>query len=150
MKKSIGEILKESRKKYKLSAKFVCEQLEIVDGIKISPTTLYGYENNYREPDIHTLLALCDMYDLDDLLVTFGYSSQKDYDDDSEQELKQSEKEEKILLLFNTLNPVGQQKAVDYVEDLAGNEKYCKPFKGKSKPRAPSATSGDDEKPEEE
>lgn len=55
-----------------------------------------------------------------------------------------------LKLFYAKLNLEGQKKVYEYANDLAGNEKYCKPFKGKSKPRAPSATSGDDEKPEEE
>ncbi len=49
---------------------------------------------------------------------------------------------------FDKLNEAGQQKAVDYVEDLAGNEKYRKPAEDVAEPDTP--TSDPDEKPDKE
>ena len=46
---------------------------------------------------------------------------------------------------FMKLNSDGQQKAYEYIQDLAGNEKYRKLAED-----TPITTSGDDEKPEEE
>ena len=94
--------------------------------IKISPQTLYGYENNYRKPDANILLALCDIYDLDNLLVTFGYSSREEEAQDSEENLKRSEDEEKLFLAFNKLNEAGQKKAIERVEELTEIPKYQK------------------------
>ena len=51
---------------------------------------------------------------------------------------------------FYKLNEAGQQKAADYVEDLAGNEKYRKPAEDVSQSDTPIDTSGDDEKPDKE
>ncbi len=50
---------------------------------------------------------------------------------------------------FYKLNEAGQQKAADYVEDLAGNEKYRKPAEDVSQSDTPIDTSAD-EKPDEE
>lgn len=35
---------------------------------------IYGWENGQSQPDADTLLLLCEIYQIDDILGTFGYS----------------------------------------------------------------------------
>ena len=60
----LGQELKSARKRKGYSVKYVCEQLEGL-GITIAPSTLYGYENNQRIPDIMTYSFLQVIYEDD-------------------------------------------------------------------------------------
>lgn len=122
-KKPVSQILKEHRKKHKLSAKFVCDYLKSVDGISISPPTLYGYENGHRKPTPETLLALCDLYSIDNLALEFGFSTVKELDEAEDLEF---EKSEKLNKAFYSLNEKGQSIAVERIEELAKIPDYQK------------------------
>ncbi len=122
--KSIGEIIKQRRKELRMSAADVCDILKETDNIKISVSTLYGYENGYRKPAPETLLALCDMYDLDNVLASFGYANPQDESADSEDNFLQSEMEERIIVALNKLNALGQEEAVKRVEELTEIQRY--------------------------
>lgn len=74
--KLIPEFLKNTRNSQKLSVEFVVEQLKKFD-IKLSTKTLYGYENGVSMPDAYTLLALCSIYNIDDIMLELGYKSKK-------------------------------------------------------------------------
>ncbi len=74
--KLIPEFLKTTRNSKNLSVEFVVEQLKKFD-IKLSTKTLYGYENGVSMPDAYTLLALCSIYDIDDIMLELGYKSKK-------------------------------------------------------------------------
>ena len=71
-KEEIAKVLKESRQRAGLSAKEVIEKLRLHD-IKVSPKTLYGWESGHSQPNADTLLLLCDIYGIDDILRAFGY-----------------------------------------------------------------------------
>lgn len=81
----IGSLLKNKRKELKLSVKYVTEALSKYN-INISEKTLYGWENNYRQPDADAFLILCLIYNITDVLSYFA-------DTTHSEEISQSEKE---------------------------------------------------------
>jgi transcriptional regulator with XRE-family HTH domain len=72
-KEEIAKVLKEYRQRTGMSAKKVIEKLSLHD-IKVSPKTLYGWESGHSQPDADTLLLLCNIYGIDDIMLAFGYS----------------------------------------------------------------------------
>lgn len=73
---SIANTLKSERKKAGLSIETVCRQLNSY-GIDLSKNSLYNYESGYRQPDADTLMALCEIYNIDDILYAFGYKREQ-------------------------------------------------------------------------
>jgi len=71
-KAEIANVLKKYRHKSGLSTNEVTDRLG-QHGIKVSPKTLYGWEIGHSQPDANTLLLLCDIYDIDDIMLAFGY-----------------------------------------------------------------------------
>lgn len=73
----IGTLLKSKRKELKLSVKQVVDSLKSYN-ISISEKTLYGWENNYRQPDVDTFLILCAIYQISNVLDYFLNEQTKD------------------------------------------------------------------------
>lgn len=69
----IAEVLKEKRKLLGLSVETVSEGLKRYC-IDVSPRSLYSYESGHRQPDADTLMALCEIYKIDDIMKEFGYT----------------------------------------------------------------------------
>jgi transcriptional regulator with XRE-family HTH domain len=90
-KEDIAKVLKESRQKTGLSAKEVVEKLSLHD-INVSPKTLYGWESGHSQPDADTLLLLCNIYGIDDIMRAFGY-------DKTEISLTETKTPDKVNLL---------------------------------------------------
>ena len=74
----IPKVLKEYRKRNHYSVKDVSIRLMEHD-IDVAPKTIYGWESGQAQPDADTLLVLCDIYNIDDVLGAFGYSSNKHF-----------------------------------------------------------------------
>lgn len=74
----IGTLLKSKRKELNLSVKQVVASLKSYN-ISISEKTLYGWENNYRQPDADTFLILCAIYQISNVLDYFLNEQTKDY-----------------------------------------------------------------------
>lgn len=74
----IGTLLKLKRKELNLSVKQVVDSLKSYN-ISISEKTLYGWENNYRQPDVDTFLILCAIYQISNVLDYFLNEQTKDY-----------------------------------------------------------------------
>ena len=72
-KEEIAKVLKAYRQETGLSAKKVIEKLSLYD-IKVSPKTLYGWESGHSQPSADTLMLLCNIYGIDDIMLAFGYS----------------------------------------------------------------------------
>lgn len=68
----ISERLKYYRKKCHLSVKNVAQTLSTND-VPVAPKTVYGWESGHTQPDADTLMRLCDLYHIDDVLEAFGY-----------------------------------------------------------------------------
>lgn len=71
----IAEILKQCRKMNHLTVMEVSERLKEY-GIFAAPKTIYGWESGQTQPTANTLLVLCSMYHIDDVLNTFGYKKE--------------------------------------------------------------------------
>lgn len=67
----VAQVLKEKRKIKKLSVEEVSNDLKAFHGIDISSKTLYSYETGHRQPDADTLMALCDIYGVTDVMGEF-------------------------------------------------------------------------------
>ena len=68
----IAERLKFYRKKCNLSVEAVSKALSTPD-VPVAKKTVYGWESGHTQPDADTLMRLCDLYHIDDILGTFGY-----------------------------------------------------------------------------
>lgn len=73
---NISKILKEYRKRSQLSVKQVSTLLRD-KSVNVAEKTIYGWENGQSQPDADTLLILCDIYKIENILGTFGYRSDK-------------------------------------------------------------------------
>lgn len=74
----IAKVLKEYRKNNNLSVRQVAEILEN-KSMSVAEKTIYGWESGQAQPDADTLLVLCEIYNIDDILGTFGYSNTKSF-----------------------------------------------------------------------
>ncbi len=74
-----GRIIKSIRHKNGLSVEQVIDYLETNDIQSISQSTLYSWENGSSIPNAITLLALCNLYSIDNLLDTFQWVGGKHY-----------------------------------------------------------------------
>lgn len=75
----IGKALKKYRTTNNLSVKEVTELLE-QRGVKTSDKSVYAWECGRTQPDADTLLMLCSIYNVDNVLESFGYNSSKNSD----------------------------------------------------------------------
>lgn len=117
-KKAISDFLKSKRKSLNLSVKEVLDKLRL-EGIDISPKTLYGWEGGHSQPDADTFAIILKIYDVQSIQEVLRYSGNSDD--------KRSETSEEILLSkFRKLNEEGQEKLLDYADDLMSSGKYKK------------------------
>lgn len=72
MHKNFGIVLKELRKRKKLTAKDVSNKLQNM-GYSISDKTISGYETGIRMPNADIFMALCQIYDCKNILETFSF-----------------------------------------------------------------------------
>ena len=75
----IAKALKKYRTTNNLSVKEVTDLLEQRGG-KTSDTSVYAWECGRTQPDADTLLMLCSIYNVDNVLESFGYNSSKNSD----------------------------------------------------------------------
>ncbi len=71
----IAERLKFYRKKNNLTIPEVSELLS--QDQHVAAKTIYGWESGHTQPDADTLLRLCCIYHIDDVLEIFGYKPPK-------------------------------------------------------------------------
>lgn len=69
----IAKVLKEVRKQNALSVKDVVYKLQDKN-LSVAEKTVYGWESGQSQPDADTLLLLCEIYNIEDILGTFGYN----------------------------------------------------------------------------
>ncbi len=74
----IAKALKEYRKKNNYSVKDVSLFLG-EHSIKVSPKTIYGWESGQAQPNADTLLTLCEIYNIQNILTAFGYNNDDDF-----------------------------------------------------------------------
>ena len=70
----IPKVLKEYRKRNHYSVKDVSNRLMEHD-IDVAPKTIYGWESGQAQPTADTLLLLCEIYKIPDILNSFGRHS---------------------------------------------------------------------------
>lgn len=73
----ISKQLKRYRKLRKLTVHDVACNLEEKHRCKVAEKTIYGWESGQTQPDADTLMYLCALYRIPDILYTFGYQSDK-------------------------------------------------------------------------
>ena len=113
---SIAEVLKNKRKALNMSASEVVARLNMY-GIEISPKSLYSYESGHRQPDADTLMALCEIYEITNPLLSFGYKKEKPADTNTgTSELTENER------IFMSLPSDLRQEALRYMRYLAEQE----------------------------
>lgn len=103
MKKDIGNVLREKRLNAGLTVQEVSSAL-IAKKYKASTKTIYSWENGNSQPSLKILLELCDMYDIKDILFTFGYDG---YNEDDSIQL--NIKEQDMVEKYRSLDPCGQE-----------------------------------------
>ena len=117
----IATQLKNARIKAGISVKRARELLLTSFGIDISTKTIYGYESGLRQPDIHTLLAFCLIYKIEDILSHFGLKNEKT---SPEQEalsevINKSDIIQDIIRLLTELPPEFQAAALEQLRTLS-------------------------------
>lgn len=107
---NIGRVLKYYRKLRKLTVCEVSEKLQ-AQNLKVAVKTIYGWESGHTQPDADTLLLLCEIYNIENILDTFGYSN-------SDTELLHlTEHEKKLIIEYR--NQYEMQAAVNKLLDLS-------------------------------
>ncbi len=74
---NIAKTLKTKRKENKLSVNEVSDLL-CEKHSPVAAKTIYGWESGHTQPDADTLLFLCNLYNIDNVLETFGYGTATD------------------------------------------------------------------------
>ena len=105
---NISKVLKTYRKLNHYSVNDLVIKLED-HNLPVAPKTVYGWESGQTQPDADTLLVLCKIYNIDNILGTFGYSSPVD-------ELFLSGEERNLILQYR--NHPDMQKAVKKLLDV--------------------------------
>lgn len=121
-KKNIGPVLRNYRKDLKLSVEEVSQMLKLYD-INISPKTIYNYETSFREPDADTLMALCEIYNIRNVLDTFGYTN-SNCTDNQQEKLILSQDDKLALSLFQQLDDNDKAEIRGEMKHMLKAEKY--------------------------
>ena len=74
---NISKVLKAYRKLNHYSVNDLVLKLED-HHLPVAPKTIYGWESGQTRPDADTLLILCKIYNIDNILGTFGYNDSLD------------------------------------------------------------------------
>ena len=77
----------------------------------VAAKTVYGWENGTTQPDADTLMFLCELYRIPDILQTFGYNSQ-----DAKDGLSLTPKEIKLVESYRRQPKM--QEAIDRLLNL--------------------------------
>ena len=105
---NISHVLKYYRKLNNLSVSDVAGML-CTDSRFVAEKTVYGWESGQTQPDADTLLHLCRLYKIPDILTTFGY-------DNKGEELRLTEFELNLILKYREKTEM--QEAVKKLLDL--------------------------------
>lgn len=106
----IGKTLKKCRNDANMSVKAISDLLT-KKGFKASESTIYSWENGNSQPTPGALLTMCEAYNVDDILTTFGYDG---YNEDGTLRLDMYEID--IIEKYRTLDSFGQE-TVSYILD---------------------------------
>lgn len=87
-----------------------------------SGKTVNAWENNRGQPDAEILIKLCDIYKVENILAEF-----RENDIAKAPAVENSEgdpQQQRLVNNYNSLNPKGKIKLVEYSDDLKGNPTY--------------------------
>lgn len=94
---NLGKMLRSYRKSCNYSVKNVVDYLSDDFDINVSNKTVYSWENGQNQPPADTLLALCKLYHISNILESLGYISS-----DSEVPLLLSSEEKDLIIKYRT------------------------------------------------
>lgn len=128
---SIGKKLQQAIDKNKTNVN------EVAKRANVAPTVLYSIiRRNSKSVDINVLITVADILGVP--VEFFG----DNYNEEVVNESSLMKEEKNLLKDFRKLNPVGQDKATEYVHDLTENTKYTdKPETEETHPEATAASS---------
>lgn len=107
----LNERIKEMRLKCELTL------LEVAERLGVQEATVQRYESGaIKNIKYEVICELADLYGCDPCYL-MGWKEESDMSDSSVHPLMQ---------IYNNLNQTGQDKLLDYAEDLSGNDKYKK------------------------
>ncbi len=86
---NIAKVLKAYRKQNHYTINDIVLRLES-NHLPVASKTVYGWESGQTQPDADTLLVLCKIYKIDNILEAFGYN-------EPTEELLLSENEKKLV-----------------------------------------------------
>lgn len=75
---NLGVLLRYYRKGAKLSVNDVVEKLKTEYNTTITNKAVYSWETGQNQPPADTLLRLCKMYHIDNIMVSLGYADSED------------------------------------------------------------------------
>lgn len=103
-------------------------QLELADKIGVNKQTISQYERGVRRPDLETLEALSDYFNVsaDFMLGKANITMRYVTSDDLAILNGFNDTELKLLNTFRELNQEGREKVLDYISDLIDSGKYKK------------------------
>lgn len=107
---NIASALKYYRKLNKLSVNEVSDILK-QNNFQAAPKTIYGWESGNTQPDADTLMVLCEIYHIDNILEAFGYKQNA-----NESNLILTDHEKQLIL--NYRKNEAMQPAVNKLLDL--------------------------------
>lgn len=91
---NIATMLKYYRKLNNLSVNEVSDILKEHHNAA-APKTIYGWESGHTQPDADTLMFLCELYHIENILETFGYQTPT-----GDGNLTLTRKEKKLILQY--------------------------------------------------
>ena len=119
----IGQVLKHTRKNQSLSVKEVVQKLSLYE-IVIAEKTLYGWENGTHQPNADAFIALCCIYGITSLSI---FSGVQPISKKSPELIEVNSGDvHPLLKIYNELNTDGQDRLMEYAEDLSDMPKYKK------------------------
>lgn len=122
----IGQVLKHTRKNQSLSVKEVVQKLSLYE-IVIAEKTLYGWENGTHQPNADAFIALCCIYGITSLSIFSGVQPiSKKSSELTEANSEDDTHKYPLLKIYNELNTDGQDRLMEYAEDLSDMPKYKK------------------------
>ena len=108
-------------------------QSELAKKINVAPSTVGMWERSHREPDIDMLIKLANYFNID-INFLLGISNDRtppgkkenNRNATSSKENVYSKDEQSLVESYRALNEEGQEKIIDYVDDLMTSGKYIK------------------------